>query len=219
MQLLLRRPFAAADAREKAASWPITAFVVLVSGFVVYELCTEWPAAKSAFLWVPARAGESLGLSAGNGWVKGVWMLVVLPLFLWCGLGALAVLLGGAKNMAQAWRRLALPLVVVVAAGHMAKGLAKIVSWGGFLPRALSDPHGTETARAITEGTVDAPGPLLDGLWVSLAAVGLLLDAGAFAVREARKANPDGGERLATPILLLTLGFGFLASGWSLVSW
>ncbi len=219
MQLQLRPPFASSDTREREASWPITLFVVLVSGFVVYELCTEWPAAKSAFLWVPARAGELLGLSASNGWVKGVWMLAVLPLLLWGGLGAMTVLLGGAKSMAQAWRRLALPVVVVVAAGHMAKGLAKMASWGGYLPRALADPPGAETARAITEGSTSAPERLLGGLPVSIVAVGLILVAGVLGVREARKANPEDGERLAAPILLLALGFGFLASGWGLVSW
>jgi polyferredoxin len=45
MRLLLRRPFHEKDTREPVASWPTTAFVMLVSGFVTWELCAEWPAA------------------------------------------------------------------------------------------------------------------------------------------------------------------------------
>ena len=37
MRLLLRRPFAAADVRAFLASWPVTLFVMLDSGFVVSE--------------------------------------------------------------------------------------------------------------------------------------------------------------------------------------
>ena len=50
MQLLLRRPFHTADAREELASWPVVLFVMLVSGFVSYEVCSEWAAARAAFL-------------------------------------------------------------------------------------------------------------------------------------------------------------------------
>ena len=50
---------------------------------------------------------------------------------------------------------------MVVAAGHMAKGLAKIASWGGFLPGALRDPAGTDTAIAIAAGDLPKPAPLV----------------------------------------------------------
>ena len=60
MQLLLRRPYHAADAREERASWPVVLFVMLVSGFVSYEVCTEWATARAAFLWVPEHGATLL---------------------------------------------------------------------------------------------------------------------------------------------------------------
>ena len=218
LQLLLRRPFPASDARERRASKVITTFVLIASGFVTYELCTEWAAAKSVFLWVPNQVGPLLGLAAGNGWVKGVWTLLVFPALLWLLLGGLTVLLSGARSLGDAWRRLALPLVVVIAAGHLAKGLAKFASWGGFFPPALADPEGSETARAIAAETMEAPGPLLGKFWVSLVGVLLILLAGAFALREARLADGERVGRLGMPILVLTAGFGILACGWGLVT-
>lgn len=53
MGLFLRRPFPIADTREMLASWPVTLFLIVVSGYVGYELCSEWKAAQAAFLWVP----------------------------------------------------------------------------------------------------------------------------------------------------------------------
>lgn len=60
--------------------------------------------------------------------------------------------------MPEAWRRLALPLAIVIAGGHRSKGLAKIVSWGGFLPLSAKDLLGIDTARAITAETLPRPG-------------------------------------------------------------
>ena len=158
MQLLLRRPYHAADAREERASWPVVLFVMLVSGFVSYEVCTEWATARAAFLWVPEHGATLLGLRADNGWVKGLWMLFLYPLALWSLLSIVTRLLGGAGSLPEAAQRLALPLVVVVAAGHMAKGLAKFTSWGAFLPHALAEPGGNVTSLMITNGSLQAPG-------------------------------------------------------------
>jgi hypothetical protein len=52
----------------------------------------------------------------------------VFPLLLWSLLAGLLMLLQGASSWAEGVRRLALPLAVVIAAGHMAKGLAKSAS-------------------------------------------------------------------------------------------
>jgi hypothetical protein len=218
MQLQLRSPFHPADARERLASWPVVLFVMLASGFVSYEVCTEWPAAKAAFLWVPQQVAPLLGLAAGDGWIKGLWTLFFFPVLLWLVLGGMLRAAGASGTFREAWQRLALPLVVVVAAGHMAKGLAKIASWGGFLPGALHDPMGTDTAIAISSGVLEGPERLLAMPQVSAAAVLLIATAGFFAVREARLADAGTARRLAAPVLAVAAGFGLIVLGWGLAS-
>lgn len=218
MQLLLRRPFHAGDAREEIVAWPVLLFVMMVSGFVTYELCTEWAAAKTVFLWIPQQVGPWLGLQPGNGWVKGIWTLFVFPALLWTALGVVIVVSGAATTLTEAWRRLALPLVVVIAAGHMAKGVAKITSWGGYLPGALRDPLGTDTAIKLSDGSVLPPGVLLTMPWVSAISVLLILVAAWLALREARLANPERMARLALPILMVAACFGLLTLGWGLAA-
>ncbi len=214
MQLLLRRPFHAADARERLVAWPVLLFVMLVSGFVSYEVCTEWSSAKAMFLWVPHQAGPLVGMAADNGWVKGVWTLFVFPALLWLVLGAIMLVIGSAKTFPEAWRRLALPLVVVIAAGHMAKGLAKFASWVSYLPAALQDPVGTETALRLSDGSQVQPGVLLTMPWVSAMGAMLIVIGIFFALREARLANPERANALALPILMLGSCFGLIVLGW-----
>ncbi len=213
MQLVLRPPFSARDAREPLASWPITLFVMLVCGFVTYELCSEWPAAAKTFKFVPNWIAAQVGIGAG--WAKGVWMLFVVPLVVWTLLGLIVRVLGGASSIAAAWRRLALPVVVIIAAGHMAKGLAKVNSWGGYLPGALADPSGAATAAAISGKTAAAPAAFLP-MW-AVAAVGIALIVAGFmlGMREARMANGRGANGPVTVSLgvvtIVSLG---LVLGW-----
>jgi hypothetical protein len=214
MQLLLRSPFHPADAREPLASWPVVLFVMLVSGFVSYEVCTEWPAAKAAFVWMPQRVAPLLGLAAGNGWVQGVWTLIVVPALLWLTLGAVVRGDGGASSLPDAWRRLALPIAVVAAAGHMAKSLAKIASWGGFLPGALADPAGTDTAIAIAGGSLPSPPHLFDMPWVSAIGVLLIAAAALLGAREARIADRQAAGRVAVPVFALAVCYGLIVLGW-----
>ncbi|MCK4660225.1 MAG: 4Fe-4S binding protein [Phycisphaerae bacterium] len=217
MQLLLRRPFHPDDAREGLASWPVTLFVLLVSGFVAYELCSEWKPAKVLFGIVPHWLTARIGSDALAGWINGIWMLVVVPLVGWTVLGLLTRLLGGATSVREAWRRLALPLVVIIAAGHMAKGLAKFTSWGAFLPHALNDSSGVTTATAFGAGAATLPPALLGKGIVS--PVGVILVAAGFLVslREAKRAGPERPMLpVVVPLVAVGLVLATLVLGWGM---
>lgn len=216
MQLVLRTPFHRADARESLASWPVLLFVMLVSGFVTYELCTEWAAAKAVFLWVPEHLAGALQLAPDNGWVKGIWMLFLFPLALWTVLGGLVRITGAAASLSEAWRRLALPLVVLISAGHMAKGLAKFVSWAGFLPGALREPAGVETVQQLAAGSLPSPPHLMALTYVSVIVTILMIIATLFALREAWLANRARAVRLWVPLIMLAVFFTALTIGWGI---
>jgi len=216
MGLFLRRPFHGSDVRQELASWPLTLFVILVSGFVGYELCSEWAAAKTVFNWVPATIGKALGEPALEGWIKGVWMLGALPAIVWSLLGGLVVLLRGAATLGEALRRLALPLAVIISAGHMAKGLAKVASWGGYLPFALRDPAGVETALRMSDGRLSTPSPIISMTVVWPVSALLVTVMILFAIRESRLADPTTHSTRVPAILAAGLASLFLVIGWCL---
>lgn len=216
MRLLLRRPFPASDVREALASWPVTLFVMLVSGFVTWELFTEWPAAEKVFLMPPEWLANSLGVPSAAGWLKGAWALTVVPLVLWSLLAGAVRLFGGEQRISAIWRRLALPLAVVVSVGHMSKGLAKFVSWSPFLPTALVEPTGLETVKAIGAKSMTVPSPWLGLSTVAVVSLALVCVALALGTREYRLAHRDEpmNWRAVFPVAALATLFGAIIVGW-----
>jgi len=218
MRLLLRPPFSKSDAREPIANWPVTLFVMLVSGFVAWELCTEWKKAEVVFLATPQWLIEQTAATgAAAGFLKGAWALLVVPGFVWLALASLLRLLGERRSIGETFRVMALPMAVVVAAGHLSKGLAKFVSWLPFLPDALRDPAGGATAQAITAKTLATPAALLASTTVSAICLALIVAAFFFAVREHRLAHPDKPLRLRAvlPVAVVALAFAGVIAGWS----
>jgi len=215
MRLLLRRLFSAADLRQALASWPTTVFVMVVSGFVAWELCTEWKAAEDAFLAAPRWVSAAVGAGVLGGYVNGLWALAVVPLAGWSVLGLIPWRkLGLAAGLTSAWRRMALPMAVIIAAGQMAKGLAKFVSWAGFLPYTLSEFTGVETAVAVSGKAVATPAAVLPITWVSLVGAGLLVTAFFYALREAKLADRTSSSALLAPKLAVVGLFLFIVLGW-----
>lgn len=216
MRLLLRRPFPASDVREAVASWPVTLFVMLVSGFVTWELFTEWPAAEKVFLIPPVWAATALGWPAAAGWFEGAWTLGVLPLVLWWLLAGAVRLLGDKERVFVIWRRIALPMAVVVSVGHLSKGLAKFVSWSPFVPNALREPIGLETVKAISAKSIAAPGAFLGLSAVAVACLVLMCVALAYGIREYRLAHQHepGNWRAVVPVAALATVFGLIIVGW-----
>ncbi len=215
MQLLLRPPFSRHDAREPMASRPVTLFVMLGSGFVLSELCTESPAAHQWFVAAPEWLAHHAGLGGAAGWLEGLWTLVLVPVVMWTILGVLAQRVGNSGGLPETWRRLALPAAVVISAGHMAKGFAKFTGWAGFLPGALSSPDGVATARDIAANSLAAPAALLPMWAVASVGISLVLVALLLAIREARLAN--GGRRVASavPLTLVAVLYGGIILGWA----
>lgn len=213
LRLLLRWPFASDDTRPMLAPWPVTIFVMLVSGFVTAELFSEWPAAQQHFLAAPEWAAHHAVVP--RGWLEAAWFLVVFPAALWLLLATLMRLAGHRGSIGDCWRRIALPVAVIVSAAHMAKALAKFTSWFPFLRGATVDPDGFATAQAITMKAAAPPAPLLPLATTSWIALALLAVACVLAIREYRLAQPGSATAPAAwPLGALALGFAGIVAGW-----
>jgi len=214
MQLQLRAPYSSQDGRESEASWPMLLFIMLLSGFVTLELCTESPVAKSIFLWPVDALTSQIGIAGIGGWLEGIWALIIFPLLLWSLLGGINMLMKGASSLTDAWRNMAFSIVIIIAAGHMSKGLAKFTSWGGFFPDALRDPSGRETVQAMTANPELLPAPLLSFPTVTTIALGLMGIAIFYAIREARLAHADTYKVQVPSIALLAGLFSTIIISW-----
>ena len=211
MQLLLRKPFDSSDAREVKANWALTIFIILVSGFVTSELTTEWKAANEIYVLIPEYFTKITGLHSISGFLEGLWTIVIFPFSLWAILGLMAVITKNANSITDAWRRLALPLVIIISAGHLTKAIAKLNTWAGFLPGSIDDPLGKNNLRSIAAG-VNIPGELFSNQIVSVIGLFLLSAAFIYSIREEKIINNNYFTRMI-PKLIMYLLFSFIVIG------
>jgi polyferredoxin len=128
----------------KPFSAPQVLFCLVVSGFVIYEVFTEWAVTKDLLLWLPR-------LIAANGFVKSVLLFFGLPLILWGAPFGLFRLIGGKLSMSNYLLRFGIAFIPIMAAAHITKSMLKMTSRIPYWEFAVSDPQGAITAQRIIE--------------------------------------------------------------------
>lgn len=190
------------------------AFCLVVSGFVVYEVFTEWPVTKELLLWTPAKLEQALGVrgALGQGLVKSLTLFVALPALFWLMPFGAYRLTGGRLTLGDYLLRFGIAYIPIMAAAHAIKALLKMTSRIPYWDYVSTDPLGFETARGILDKTVHlAPLPVwrdpvitIMGLALMVAAVALSL----FVVRRLIAAHMSGSGWRAGSLYLIPVLYG-----------
>jgi ferredoxin len=187
----IRRPFAdfftAVNLRPAEVG-----FIVLVSGFVVYEILSEWSVSFAILMWVPDRCIDALGITGSiANFVCATIMFVMVPALVLLVVAALAKLASGRKAapFGATVQTFALVLLPTIAGAHIIKSILRMSSRIPYWRGALSDPKGIEIAQKLTAGTLVLNNSVTDALdpAVSFAAAALLLAALAATVQIFRR--------------------------------
>ena len=182
----IRRPFAdfftAVNLRPAEVG-----FILLVSGFVVYEILSEWSTSLAILTWVPDRFTYALGITGSMAnFVSATILFVVLPALVLLVVAALAKLASGRKAapFGATVKTFALLLLPTIAGAHIIKSILRMSSRIPYWRGALSDPKGIETAQRIVAGTLVLDKSVTDALEpaISFAAASLLFAALAATV-------------------------------------
>ena len=212
MQLLLRAPFSKSDSRESKTGFWLTIFIVLLSGFVTYELTTEWNYAKKLFLFVPTYLSNLIGIDSLNGSIKGIWTIGIFPFALWSLFGLFIYLFRGAKSIFEAWQKIALQMVIIIAAGHMIKAIAKLNSWLGYYQNSFEDPIGINTAMLYSSGSLN-PTFFISKFIVSIIGLILLSASFIYSLREERLIGVSSVSLSLFPKIILFVLFSIIVLG------
>ncbi|MHC4581589.1 MAG: 4Fe-4S binding protein, partial [Planctomycetota bacterium] len=179
LRLSTRWPFA--DFFRKVSLLPAqTGFVLLLSGFVVYEILSEWPVSKAVLTWVPTRLIDALAITGpAAGLVSATIMFVVFPAILFVIAAAAVRLMSDRDTTAAAAGTFALLLIPTMAGAHVTKSILKMVSRIPYWSDVFSDPKGIMTAQSIVDETLVLDKSVPDALHpvVSCAAAAVLLSA------------------------------------------
>jgi NAD-dependent dihydropyrimidine dehydrogenase PreA subunit len=129
-------------------------FVFLVSGFVVYEILSEWPVSKAILTWIPYHFADAVRVTGPMAsFVSAIVMFIMFPAALLLAVVALAQTRSGISSGAIA-KTFALLLLPTMAAAHFIKAILKMTSRIPYWPHAFSDPTGVETAGMILDKTL-----------------------------------------------------------------
>ena len=202
-------------------------FILLLSGFVIYEILSEWSVSLAILMWVPNRCTHALGTT---GWmtnfVSATIMFVVLPALALLAVAALARLTSGRKAapFGATVKTFALLLLPTIAGAHIIKSIIKMSSRIAYWRGALAEPNGIETAQRIVAGTLVLDKSVVDALdpAISFIAAVVLLLAMAATVQifrrsvVAQKHSPSVKVVLLLCVLAYWSIFGLTIFGWRL---
>lgn len=153
LRLSVRRPFADFF-RPLGVTAAQVGFVLVVSGFVVYEVLSEWAPSKAVLTWVPNQVVGALGLAGpAAGFVSAAVMFVVFPAALFLVVTVLARFLAR-RPAAESAKAFALMLLPTMAGAHFIKAIFKMTSRLPYWNLTLADLKGVETANRIIAGTL-----------------------------------------------------------------
>jgi len=157
-------------------------FVFAACGFVAHELFSEVKPMNNVFHMVPRWLSHIVNRPDAFRWFEPLWFLGILP---FCLVILLWVFARAAKNRIELKELLtqsAYGFIPIVAAGHAAKAIIKMNSWGGYLPEALRNPVGMHKALSITSGELAAHEPIFPIPIIAAIGCALLLLAVSFTI-------------------------------------
>ena len=130
-----------------------TAFCLVVSGFVVYEVFTEWNVTKSLLLWMPDNVNMWLGTENtwSHGLIKSLTLFVFLPTIVWLLPYGLFRLAGGKLAIGKFFSIFGIAFIPIMASAHVVKAMLKTTSRIPYWENAFTDPVGVVTARGILD--------------------------------------------------------------------
>lgn len=157
-------------------------FIVLVSGFIVYEVLSEWPVSKAILKWIPEHLIDAFGITGPmTGFVSAIVMFIIFPGVLFLVVGALAKIASGPGKVSSGAvvKTFAFLLLPTMAGAHLIKSMLKMTSRIPYWPHAFSDPKGIATAQEIVDKTLVLDKSVTDALYpaISFAAAVVLLTA------------------------------------------
>ena len=182
-------------------------FILLVSGFVVSEILSEWPVSKAILKWVPLYLCDILGITGpmAKDFVYAIVIFIIFPAVLFLTVVAFAKIRSGISSGAIA-KAFALLLLPTMAGAHLIKAILKMSSRIPYWPGVLSDPTGVETATKIFyDKTLVLDKSVPNALYpvISFAAAALLLTALLATLLILRKSPVVKNLHLAAKVSLL----------------
>jgi ferredoxin len=157
-------------------------FFMLVSGFVVYEILSEWKVTKNILLYLPHKINSILGVEGiYSGTIKAIVLFVFIPIIFYYFF-ALIKKLFAKEKIRNSINQTVIALLPITASMHLIKAMLKTTSRIPYWDNVFTDPLGITTASLIMKNKayldtsfVDYIAPFLSVIAIAISLSGVVL--------------------------------------------
>jgi len=162
-------------------SWAEISFFLIITGFVVYEILSEWKVTKSILMAVPNSVNETVNISAISGTIKAIILFVIFPIAFYFMLAYLKKIFAK-ETFKQSFTHLVIAILPITASMHLVKAILKTTSRIPYWDYVFTDPKGVDTATKIMENSDYLDKTFLNLITPYLSVLTLLLPIGGLVL-------------------------------------
>ncbi len=131
-------------------------FILIVSGFVIYEIWVEWSVSKNILLYIPKQVSEILSFTNPIlfGLIKSIIIFVVAPFIIWILPFIIAQLFKNKIKLKDYFVNYGIAFIPIIAAAHLNKAILKTTSRLPYFEHVKNDIQGINTAQKIVDGEI-----------------------------------------------------------------
>ncbi len=163
-------------------------FVLIVSGFVISEIWSEWKVTDTILGYLPNLLLKPFAISNKivYGILNGIVLFAIIPFLIWVIPYIISKLLGISIKIKDYFLTYSIAFIPIIAAAHLDKAILKSTSRLPYFEHLFSDVTGKTTAQQIIDGKIilqSTPAWLnmfvsslltliiITGVWISIAVV------------------------------------------------
>jgi len=176
-------------------TWAEIAFFIVLSGFVIYEILSEWKVTKGIIMTIPNYINETFNIPSNyTGTIKAIILFILIPATFFFIISLIKKQLSK-ETLKNGLSQLVLAILPITASMHLVKALLKTTSRIPYWEYVFSDPEGVKTANLIMEKTIILNNdfveltisPIINILAIALPLIGLIISF--YVIKKQEHAN------------------------------
>ena len=171
-------------------------FVLVVSGFVISEIWSEWAVTNNYLTYFPKLINAAFHVenSLLSGFVNAFLLFIVIPFFIWLIPFLVSKLSGATITLKEYLLTYGIAFVPIIAAAHLDKAILKTTSRLPYFEHLFDDITGVSTAQRIIDGKIIlVQNPLWINSLVSILLIGFILIGIWISIKVVNRLNSKNG--------------------------
>ncbi len=200
-------------------SWSEISFFIIVSGFVIYEILSEWKVSKEFVMAIPNFINNYFNIGGSfQGTIKAILLFIIIPTLFYLFI-AFAKKIFAKESIKHSFNQLVIILLPITASMHLLKALLKTSSRIPYWEFIFSDPKGIKTAQLISENPMFLSKNILDLISPFIDFTALLLSIGgiilSFLIIRKQKSINNTSKIISVFIVIIYSGIFLI----TLIAW